>query len=73
MIGTMSVILLPDPHAQRARRPIILQGDLPSPAAPPSGCPLRTRCPMAQDLCAGTMPELRPVADHHRVACHFVS
>jgi oligopeptide transport system ATP-binding protein len=69
----LSAILLPDPQAQRARRPIILQGDLPSPAAPPSGCPFRTRCPMAQDPCAGTMPELRRVADHHRVACHFVS
>jgi peptide/nickel transport system ATP-binding protein len=69
----LSAILLPDPQAQRARRPIILQGDLPSPAAPPSGCPFRTRCPMAQDLCADTMPELRPVADNHRVACHFVT
>jgi oligopeptide transport system ATP-binding protein len=69
----LSAILLPDPQAQRARRPIILQGDLPSPAAPPSGCPFRTRCPIAQDLCAGTMPELRPVADKHRVACHLVS
>jgi peptide/nickel transport system ATP-binding protein/oligopeptide transport system ATP-binding protein len=69
----LSAILLPDPQAQRARRPIILQGDLPSPAAPPSGCPFRTRCPMAQDLCADTMPELHPVADNHRVACHFAS
>ena len=69
----LNAILLPDPQAQRARRPIILQGDLPSPAAPPSGCPFRTRCPMAQDLCAATIPELRPVADKHRVACHFVS
>jgi peptide/nickel transport system ATP-binding protein/oligopeptide transport system ATP-binding protein len=69
----LSAILLPDPQAQRARQPIILQGDLPSPAAPPSGCPFRTRCPMAQDLCAGVMPELRAVADNHRVACHFVA
>ena len=69
----LSAILLPDPQTQRARRPIILQGDLPSPAAPPSGCPFRTRCPIAQDLCADTMPALRPVADNHRVACHLVS
>ena len=69
----LSAILLPDPQAQRARRPIILQGDLPSPAAPPSGCPFRTRCPMAQDICAGSMPLLRPIANAHHVACHLVS
>ena len=69
----LSAILLPDPQAQRARRPIILQGDLPSPAAPPSGCPFRTRCPMAQDICAGSMPLLRPIANAHHVACHLAS
>jgi peptide/nickel transport system ATP-binding protein/oligopeptide transport system ATP-binding protein len=69
----LSAILLPDPEAQRARRPIILQGDLPSPAAPPSGCVFRTRCPMAQEVCAGAMPQLREVgAQGHRVACHLV-
>jgi oligopeptide transport system ATP-binding protein len=68
----LSAIPLPDPTAQRARRPIILQGDLPSPAAPPSGCPFRTRCPMAEAVCATDKPPLRPTpGDGHRVACHF--
>src|SRR3954468_18823208 len=69
----LSAILLPDPEMQRARRAIILQGDLPSPAAPPSGCPFRTRCPLAQDACAASMPMLRPIAKLHHVACHLVS
>jgi len=68
----LSAILLPDPAAQRARRAIILQGDLPSPAAPPSGCVFRTRCAMAQGLCAEQKPALRELASGHRVACHFV-
>jgi oligopeptide/dipeptide ABC transporter ATP-binding protein len=67
----LSAILLPDPKAQRARQSIVLQGDLPSPAAPPSGCPFRTRCPIAQDRCAEETPTLRPVADNQRVACHL--
>ena len=68
----LSAILLPDPAAQRARRAIILQGDLPSPAAPPSGCAFRTRCPLAQKICAESTPALRDVASAHRVACHLV-
>ena len=66
----LSAILLPDPRAQRARPRIILQGDLPSPAAPPSGCPFRTRCPIAGDICAAEAPRFRPVAGNHQVACH---
>jgi len=67
----LSAILLPDPKAQRARQSIVLQGDLPSPAAPPSGCPFRTRCPVAQDGCAHETPKLRMIADNHRIACHL--
>jgi dipeptide transport system ATP-binding protein len=48
---------------------VMLQGEIPSPLAPPSGCAFRTRCPFAVDRCAGSRPELRPFAGHD-VACH---
>ena len=68
----LSAILLPDPVAQRARRPVVLHGDLPSSAAPPSGCAFRTRCPLAQARCAEEKPTLRAIGEAHRAACHFV-
>ncbi|TQL68799.1 peptide/nickel transport system ATP-binding protein [Nocardioides albertanoniae] len=73
----MSAVPIPDPAVEDAREQILLTGDLPSPAAPPSGCRFHTRCPWKQaERCDTERPELRTVsidgvAAGHRVACHF--
>lgn len=66
----LSSVPIPDPRAKRER--IILQGDVPSPVNPPSGCSFHTRCPYKMDICTTTVPPLRESAEsNHFVACHL--
>jgi len=60
---------VPNPDPRQRRQRIVLQGDIPSPANPPSGCVFRTRCRYALDTCAQTVPQLEPVAPGHFKAC----
>ena len=75
-VALLSAIPIPDPVIEARRRRIILRGDVPSPAAPPSGCRFHTRCWLRERLgnpeeCVTTDPPLRELAAGHQVACHF--
>ncbi|WDL97952.1 dipeptide ABC transporter ATP-binding protein [Alicyclobacillus sp. ALC3] len=65
----LSAVPIPNPTLKRER--VILKGDLPSPANPPTGCVFHTRCPVAQERCTQEIPEWREVTNGHLVACHY--
>jgi oligopeptide/dipeptide ABC transporter ATP-binding protein len=74
----LSAIPVPDPEKERERQRVVLTGDVPSPANPPSGCTFHTRCPRAQDYCKKNEPGLEPQGetqngrlDSHRASCFF--
>lgn len=68
----VSAVPIPDPKKDRARKRIILSGEIPSPINPPSGCRFHPRCPIAMEICSQEIPEWREVASNHWVACHAV-
>ncbi len=73
-MGLLSAIPIPDPELERKRKRIVLEGDVPSPINPPSGCSFHTRCPNAQDICSMEEPELKDYSkngNEHLAACFF--
>jgi len=73
-MGLLSAIPIPDPKLERKRKRIVLEGDVPSPIDPPSGCRFHPRCPNAKDICSNKEPELKNYSgdkDEHLAACFF--
>lgn len=68
----LSAIPVADPRYSRTKKRIVLQGEIPSPINPPSGCAFRTRCPLATEECVNAAPEFREITPGHSVACHHL-
>jgi len=68
----LSAVPIPDPVVEERRQRIILEGDVPSPAHPPSGCNFSTRCPVVMDICKKEDPEFKEVSSEHWAACHRI-
>ncbi|NLY81911.1 MAG: ABC transporter ATP-binding protein [Clostridiales bacterium] len=68
----LSAVPVPDPEANRNTQRIILEGDVPSPINPPSGCRFHTRCPYAKEICKEKVPEWREIEPEHFAACHIL-
>ena len=67
----ISAVPIPSPRVEKKRKRIILKGEIPNPANPPSGCVFHTRCPIAKPVCSNEVPEYREIEKDHFVACHF--
>ena len=69
-LSLLASLPIPDPKANAAREPLVLAGDVPSPADPPAACRFHTRCPYATEICSEVEPELVHYGHGHWAACH---
>jgi oligopeptide transport system ATP-binding protein len=70
-IGLMRAIPIADPRLAKLKQEVSIEGEIPSPFNPPSGCRFSTRCPLTMDICREISPELKEVSPNHFVACHL--